>query len=109
LEKPLRFNFNIDRYINDPSGLDTGEDADNPRRRNRNAKVDADGNETGIYATKHTYVLTLTKVIKLTLEMVTNVHLVILKVLTKMMMTEKTPLKRERCITLRNIKLQEIL
>ena len=50
-------NFNIDRYINDPSGLDTGEDADNPRRRNRNAKVDADGNETGIYATRESGII----------------------------------------------------
>ena len=52
-------NFNIDRYINDPSGLDTGDDADNPKRRNRNASVDADGNETGIYATRETGVIGL--------------------------------------------------
>ena len=51
-------NFNIDRYINDPSGLDTGDETDKPKR-NRNAVVDEDGNETGIYATRETGVIGL--------------------------------------------------
>ena len=50
-------NFNVDRYINDPSGLDTGDETESPRRRNRNASVDADGNETGIYATRESGVI----------------------------------------------------
>ncbi len=47
--------FSTNRYQIDPSTYDNG-DTDG-RRRNRNVKVDADGNETGIYASKETGVI----------------------------------------------------
>lgn len=46
--------FSTDRYKVDPSTYDTGE-TDNSR--NRNVKVDADGNETGVYASMETGVI----------------------------------------------------
>ncbi len=47
--------FNTNRYTIDPSSMDTGEPVDS--RRNRNITVDADGNESGIYASRETGVL----------------------------------------------------
>ena len=47
--------FNTDRYTIEPSSMDTGETDD--RRKNRNITVDADGNESGIYANRETGVL----------------------------------------------------
>lgn len=46
--------FSTDRYRVDPSVYDNGE-TDN--RRNRNVRTDADGNETGVYASLETGVL----------------------------------------------------
>ncbi len=45
--------FSTDRYKVDPSAYDNGED----NRRNRNVRVDADGNETGVYASMETGVI----------------------------------------------------
>ncbi len=47
--------FNTNRYTIDPSSMDTGEPVDS--RRNRNITVDAEGNESGIYASRETGVL----------------------------------------------------
>ena len=47
--------FNTNRYTIDPSAMDTGEPVDS--RRNRNITVDAEGNESGIYASRETGVL----------------------------------------------------
>lgn len=47
--------FNTDRYTIEPSSMDTGET--DGRRKNRNITVDADGNESGIYANRETGVL----------------------------------------------------
>jgi len=46
--------FSTDRYQVDPSAYDNG---DPDGRRNRNVRVDADGNETGIYASMETGVI----------------------------------------------------
>ncbi len=46
--------FSTDRYKVDPSTYDNG---DTDGRRNRNVRVDADGNETGVYASMETGVL----------------------------------------------------
>ncbi|WP_298530625.1 gliding motility lipoprotein GldJ [uncultured Algibacter sp.] len=46
--------FNTSRYQVDPSAYDTG---DTDGRRNRNVKVDEDGNETGVYASMETGVI----------------------------------------------------
>ncbi|MCL5128955.1 gliding motility lipoprotein GldJ [Algibacter sp. L4_22] len=47
--------FNTNRYTIDPSSMDTGEPVDS--RTNRNITVDAEGNESGIYASRETGVL----------------------------------------------------
>jgi gliding motility-associated lipoprotein GldJ len=47
--------FNTNRYTIDPSSMDTGEPVDS--KRNRNITVDAEGNESGIYASRETGVL----------------------------------------------------
>ncbi|MDN3666300.1 gliding motility lipoprotein GldJ [Algibacter miyuki] len=47
--------FNTNRYTIDPSSMDTGEPVNS--RRNRNITVDAEGNESGIYASRETGVL----------------------------------------------------
>ena len=46
--------FSTSRYQVDPSAYDSG---DTDTRRNRNAKVDADGNEVGVYASMETGVI----------------------------------------------------
>ncbi len=46
--------FSTDRYQVDPSAYDNGE---TDGKRNRNVRVDADGNETGVYASMETGVI----------------------------------------------------
>ncbi|AUS07253.1 gliding motility lipoprotein GldJ [Tamlana carrageenivorans] len=50
--------FSTDTYINSPSGTYGGnEEIHDGRARSRNARVDEEGNETGVYATRETGIL----------------------------------------------------
>ncbi len=50
-------NFTVNRYAHDPSSLDNSDIEDGRGRTRRNTRVDADGNEINVYATKESGII----------------------------------------------------